>query len=121
VLAAAIIRATVTEINGAPSAAIAVGPVNASFGDALPGQEFLSPWSLGLGLNIAAALGPGQRATKVDIVIDNQLFAGSEPNTAAFIAKKEFQLEWEIVPEPATFSLTTLALCGLALAARKRD
>jgi hypothetical protein len=118
VLAAASVRATITEINGVPSAPIAVGPANASFSDALPPQAVLAPWVLGLGLNIAAALGPGQRATKVDVVINNQLFAGSEAGSAAFIAKKEFQVEF-VIPEPATLSLSGLVLCGLAVARRK--
>jgi hypothetical protein len=120
VIAGASVRATITEINGAAVAPIAVGPANASFADALPPQVVLAPWSLGVGLNISGALGAGQRATKVEIVINNQLFAASEPGSAAFIAKKEFQVDWEIVPEPATMSLAGLALCGLAFAARKR-
>jgi hypothetical protein len=122
VFAAASLRATVTQINGVNVAPINLVPSNASVGFALPPNQILQPWTLGVGLNIAGQLLPGQRATKVDIVINNQLLALSEPGSAAFIAKKEFILTGDVVPEPGTLAMAGLALCGLgAVAARKRD
>jgi hypothetical protein len=70
-------------------------------------------------LDIAGQLGPNQRATRVEIVIDNQLIALSEgpvpsvggAGTAAFIAKKDFALKFNFVPEPSTLGLA-VALIG---------
>jgi hypothetical protein len=66
-------------------------------------------------LNIAGQLPPGQRATKVEIQINNQLFASSEAASAAFIAKKEFILTGQQVPEPASVALCGMAICALGL------
>jgi hypothetical protein len=120
--AAASLRATVTQINGVNVAPILIGPTNAAVGFNLvanPGS--LQPWSLGVALNVAGALPAGQNATKVEIVIDNQMAAISEPTSVAFIAKKEFMIRTEIIPEPATLALGALALCGLAVAARRQS
>ena len=120
VVAGAIIRVTVREINGVPVAPINLPPVNASFGDALPGTVVAGPWSLGLNINIAGQLPPNQRATKIDVVINNSLVSTSEANTVAFIAKKEFIINIPNIPEPTSAALAGLALCGLGLAGRKR-
>jgi hypothetical protein len=129
VFAGAIIRATVTQINGVNVAPINLIPTNASFSDALPGVEIVTPWSVGTTLDVGAQLavlgfGPNQAATKVELAINNALVATSEPNSAAFIAKKEFQVsvgtDPGIIPEPGSMALAGLALCGLALAGRKR-
>jgi hypothetical protein len=121
VIAAASIRATVTQINGVNVAPIVLAVSNASFSDALPGAVALAPWSLGTSINIAGQLAAGQNATKVEIVIDNQLVAASELTSAAFIAKKEFIITTDIIPEPTTFALGALALCGAAAGTRRRS
>jgi len=120
VFAGAIIRGTITEINGVAVAPIGLPPVNASFGDSLPGNVIVGPWSLGVNLNVAAALPANQRATKVEIAINNSLVATSQPGTVAFIAKKEFRIGVvPNVPEPTGFVLASIVMCGLALAGRK--
>ena len=121
-LAGAVIHATVTQINGVNVAPIPLIPVNASVGFNLAANAGIAqPWSLGLGLNVAGQLPPGARATKVDIVIDNTLVTTSQPGTVAFIEKKEFLLDHDVVPEPTTAALLGVALCGLGVAsARKR-
>jgi len=123
VAAGAIIAATVTQINGVNITPMPLVPSNASVGFNLvanPGA--VQPWSLGTAINIGGQLGPGQRATRVEIQINNQLFAVSQATTAAFIAKKEFFLIGEFIPEPTSAALGALALCGLGMAAaRKRS
>ena len=113
VFAGSTLRATILAVDGVNVAPINVPPVNASFGDSLPGTVIAGPWSVGLFSNIVAALPPGQHATKVDVVINNALVTTSEPGTVAFIAKKEFQIGITPgVPEPATATLMALACVG---------
>lgn len=128
VAAGATMIATVLEMNGVPVAPFNLTQVSASFGDALPGNAIVAPWSLGLLLDVGAQLtglgfGPNDRATKIEIAINNTLLAQSAPGGVAFIAKKDFRLDIVpdpgIVPEPGTLALAGLALCGLA-AGRKR-
>jgi len=131
VLAGAIMRATVTEINGAPVTPFNLVPVNASFGDSLPGPVIVAPWSLGLSLDIASQLGglgygPDSVATKVEIVIDNTLVASSEPNSSSFIAKKEFRISIMPdpsgnIPEPTTIVLGSMLIGFVGLTARRRS
>jgi hypothetical protein len=121
VFAGAIIRATVTQINGVNIAPLVLAPSNASFGDTLPGTVVVAPWSLGTTLNIAGQLPAGSNATRVEIAINNQLIGISEPTTVAFIAKKEFIINVNTeIPEPGTFALAGLSLCGIVAASRRR-
>lgn len=131
VLAGAIIRATVTAINGAPVAPINLVPVNGSFGDSLPGPAIVAPWSLGLFLDIGSQLaglgyGADSVATKVEVVINNSLVATSELTSASFIAKKEFQIRITPdpvgeIPEPTTLVLGSMLVGLIGLAARRRS
>jgi hypothetical protein len=120
VFAGAIMRATITQVNGAPVAPINVPPVNASFSDALPGTLVAAPWSLGLTTNIGAVLGPGQNATKVEVVIDNSLVSTSTAATLAFIAKKEFRIDIPNIPEPSTLLFSAIAGIGAFAYRRSR-
>lgn len=120
-LAGAIVRATVTQVNGVDVSPISLAPVNASVAFNLAANPgIVQPWSLGLSLNLAAQLDPSQRATRVEIAIDNQLLAFSETGSTAFIAKKDFRLDVGVVPEPGTASLVLAALAGLAATSRRR-
>ncbi len=122
VLAGAIVQATVRQINGVDVAPFNLTPVNASFGDSLPPQEVVHPWSLGLTMNVAAQMAslgysPSQKATKIDVAIDNQLLSFSETGTTAFIAKKDFRVKIEtdgVIPEPATLLLVLSGCIGIA-------
>jgi len=125
-LAGAIMRVTVTQINGVPVAPIVLSPSNASVGFNLASNPgIVQPWSLGLGLNVAGQLAPGQIATKVDVSIDNSLLTFSQPGSLAFIAKKEFLINLTsttsgnpFIPEPTTMTLSLLA--GVALVGLRR-
>ena len=120
-LAGAIIRATVTQIDGLDVAPLSLTPVNASIGfDLASNSGVLQPWSLGLLLDVAAALSPGQRATRVEVVIDDQLLAFSELASVAFIAKKEFRLEIGSGTVPSTLLLLLLTGGGAAVWHRRR-
>lgn len=75
-----------------------------------------------------AGYGPESLATKGEVVINNQLAAFSEtdPNTIAFIAKKDFKIipggeldDDDVIPEPASAMLAVLGLT--AVAARRRS
>jgi hypothetical protein len=119
------LRVTVTAIDGVAVAPIALIPVNASVGFNLvanPGS--VQPWSLGVLANVSAqltALGHpyAYGATAVEVVIDDNLVALSQSTSAAFIAKKEFQVhvgpEESFVPEPGAASVLALgAVYGFA-------
>ncbi|HEY3391764.1 MAG TPA: PEP-CTERM sorting domain-containing protein [Lacipirellulaceae bacterium] len=126
-LAGAIMRATVTQIDGVNVAPIDLTPVNASVGfnlNANPG--IVQPWSLGLSLNVDAQLTSLGRtfrigATKIEVAINNQLQTLSQVDSQAFIAKKEFRVgvDRNFIPEPSTFALLGVALCGCGLFARR--
>jgi hypothetical protein len=129
VLAGAILRATVTGIDGLSVAPIPLIPVNASVGFNLAANPgIVQPWSLGLSMNVETQLtGLGipfeVGATRVDVVIDNALVALSESASVAFIAKKEFDLRvatapGPVAPEPGMAGLLGMGLCWLA--ARRR-
>jgi hypothetical protein len=113
-LAGAIMRITVTEIDGAPVAPIALTPVNASVGfNLLANPGIVQPWSLGLTSSISSQLmsqGVPFRigATRVEVVIDNSLVTMSETSSLAFIAKKDFRIT--LVPEPSSLLLLLLSL-----------
>ncbi len=116
--AGAIVRATVTQINGLPVAPINLPPANASVGFNLAANPgVVQPWSLGLGFNLTGVLPQGQVATKVEVSINNSLIAISEPASVSFIAKKDFRIDLiptppvgdPFVPEPATLALCVMA------------
>jgi hypothetical protein len=122
VFAGAILRATVTQINGVNVVPINLFPSNASVGfNLVANPGIVQPWSLGTAINVAAQLAPNQRATKVEVAINNQLLAFSEPTSVAFIAKKEFVIDIDVeIPEPATITLAGLAVFGLVAACGRR-
>jgi hypothetical protein len=131
VAAGASIHVTVTEIDGvALTLPIVLTPVNASVAFNLLGSPgILQPWSLGATLNIAAQLTSmavpyTYGATKIDVVIDDNLLALSEANSGAFIAKKDFKVSTVnnvvIVPEPVQMSVLVLGAAGF-LVRRRRE
>jgi hypothetical protein len=97
--AGAIVRVTVTEIDGVAVAPISLTPSTASFGSNLvadPGTNQI--WSLGISLNIETQLVSmgtpfTAGATRVEVVIDNELIANSEALSIASIRKQDFRIE----------------------------
>ncbi len=119
-LAGAIVRVTVTQIDGIDVAPIVLTPVNASVGFNLAANPgVVQPWSLGIGFNVAGQLGPDQHATQLELVIDNQLLAFSESGSLAFISKKDFGIQVETVPEASTVLLLLGALVIVPRVARR--
>ncbi len=110
-LAGAIIRATVTQINGVNVSPFDLITSNAFVGfNLLANPGIVQPWSLGTALDVAGQLGDNQRATKVKVSINNQLLTASEAASLAFIAKKDFRINIGTnrgpeVPEPSTLPL----------------
>jgi hypothetical protein len=120
-------RATVTQIDGVNVAPIDLTQSNASVGFNLAANAgIVRPWSLGLSIDVGAQLRALGRqfvvgATKVEVVVDNQLVALSQTDSLAFIAKKEFRvnIDRDFIPEPSTFALLGIALCGCGLFSRQ--
>jgi hypothetical protein len=123
-LAGAIIRATVTQIDGVNVAPIMLAPANSSVSfnlDVNPGPA--SPWSLSSTIDVQGQLtGMGVPftlgATKVDVVINNSLVAISEALSTASIVKADFTVD--VVPEPVSLAMTGTALAGLAVLRRRK-
>ncbi len=85
--AGAIVRATVTQINWTASRPINLPPANASVG--FNSRRIRESFSLGawVSASISRCVAAGQVATKVEVSIDNQLIAISEP--ASFLHCQE--------------------------------
>jgi hypothetical protein len=83
-------------------------------------------WSGALSIDFAAALTAANisyslGATRVSVALDNTLSAISEPNSQAFIAKKDAKgLSITVVPEPSTFALLGLGTAALLAIRRRR-
>jgi hypothetical protein len=82
-----------------------------------PPASGLNLWSLDYTIDILGAItGPTQLgATKIEVVIDNQLSSKSTADTQAFLSKKDFNVN---IPEPTSIAL--LSFGGLLLARRRR-
>lgn len=113
---------------------VPLAAASASGGDDLSlGVDVATPWSLALSYDVDAALVAAQvdfkfGATKLAIALNNTLAAISEPQSIAFIAKKDFMIDVSTdplipmnVPEPSTAALLVLAICGLGMADRLRS
>lgn len=120
-LVGAVLHVTVTQINGVDVAPITLSAANGSISfNLVVNPGVVQPWSLGVTLDIAAQLGAEQRATRVEVAIDNQLLALSELGSLAFIAKKDFRLDVGTeVPEPSLLLLLFGAGTVLSAAARR--
>jgi PEP-CTERM motif len=121
--AGAIIRVTVTQINGVDVVPFDLAPSNASVGfNLIANPGILQPWSLGTSVNIASQLPQGQRATEVEVAIDNQLLTFSQAASLAFIAKKDFRIDIgnnPPIPEPGTMMMALLAVTMTGAFARR--
>jgi hypothetical protein len=120
-LAGVILRITVTEINGVPVAPIVLAPSNASVGFNLVSNPGITqPWSLGVTSNVDAQLPAGQDATHVEVTVEDQQQALSQATSTAFIGKREFIVNANIVPEPVGLLSLGLGAVLIALPRRRR-
>lgn len=122
VAASAVVLATVTQVNGIDVAPFDLLPVNASLTYNLAANPgFGQFWSLGLTLDIAGQMAPNQRATKVNVAIDNTLASVSQTGTIAFIAKKGFRINigTNEVPEVGTMLLALVGGTIIGASARR--
>lgn len=127
--AGAILRASVTQVNGVDIAPVSLTTANAAVNfNLLANPGMVQPWSLGTSINVSAQMmslfGPNQHATKIDVVINNQMVSISEPLSVSFVAKKEFVISVGansvIVPEPAAASLAMIALAAFSSTVRRK-
>jgi hypothetical protein len=126
--AGAIMRITVTQIDGVNVSPIVLNPVNGSVNfNLIANPGVVQPWSLGLSLNVSAQLASmglqfAVGATALQVSIDNQLIAISQANSVASIQKKDFIINVGTnVPEPGTAALFFSAgLAGLFLLRRPK-
>lgn len=89
-----------------------------SLDDGVTGGAFFGEMMVEMDAFLAGE-GVSGNATRVHVTLDNNLATAASAGAAAFIAKKDFDIEIHI-PEPASGSLAGLGLIGLALATRRR-
>jgi len=123
-------------VDGAPIAPINLFASNSIVRDLVSdGPVVLAPWSNGLLIEFGPVLAANNidfkyGVTKAEVAINDQLLATSEPNSIAFIAKKDFVIEpgikpngdftWENVPEPASAAML-ISLVGWVWLRRQRN
>ncbi len=92
------------------------------------GPTGLKFWDLDVFMDFGPAianLNPELGVTKAEVAINNQLTASSEPQSGAFIAKKDFDgtpggdLDPDVIPEPTAAVLLLTGVMGLAGARRR--
>ncbi len=124
--AGAIIRVTVTEINGMSVAPFNIPTSSASVGfNLVANGGIVKSWSFGTTDAITSSLLAGQHATRIDVSINNQLQTLSEAGSTSFIAKKNFTVftslgAQAIAPEPASAMLLLCIGSGTLATARRR-
>lgn len=120
----------ILEVDGVP-----ITPINAFVSNSITrdlvsdGPVVLAPWSNGVLVEFAPILTANEieytyGVTKARIAIDDQLIAISEPESVAFIAKKDFRIQpgTVLVPEPSAavlFLALGLAGCGMRASLRR--
>ncbi len=125
VFAGAIIRVTVTQVNGLPVVPFNLAPSSASVGfNLVANPGIVQPWSLSTSIDVASQMPIGQVATRVSVAVDNSLVSTSQPGTVAFIAKKDFLITLipgphTNLPEPGTFAL--MAVGGVIALVRRQS
>jgi hypothetical protein len=107
------VRVEVTEVGGQAIVPIKLFDTRI-FQDNLTGEpEIGTPWSLESVVNLANF----GHVTRIDVVVDNHLFAQSEQNSVAHIVKKDFQV---FIPEPSTAALAAIGLLSLVIHVGRR-
>jgi hypothetical protein len=126
-IAGAILTAKIVDVDGVPLGTPLVLNNTASVGfNLVANAGIVQPWALGLNSLVSSFLTAHAipykiGATRIDVTVNNQLLAFSEPGTIAFIAKKDFVIGvTPHVPEPSTLALASLAAAGGGLARRCR-
>lgn len=119
----AIASVVVTEINGSPIVPVALTGKSAFSSKNLvaDGPVIGASWGLTLSYDVDAALTAAKLplgATKLEIAINDTLLAISQPESVAFIAKKDFMID-TTVPEPSSVALALLSVIALAASRRQ--
>jgi len=128
VIASASIKIKVTEIDGIDVPDITLPQANTSISFVLPPSAVLAAWGLNLNYDISAeltnlAVDYEYGATEIEVVINDQLIAISQPSSVAFISKKDFAVDVNgvvtLVPEPTNAALLALGILGVVLRRRR--
>ncbi len=119
----------VTEVDGvALGSPVALGLASVFGTDDLSGGPISGGWDLSLDYDVDAALTAASvsysfGATKLEIALNNTLFAASEAASSAFIAKKDFMIDVDtdpFIPEPTSFMLVALGMLAFGSTGSRR-